>query len=541
MPVNLEFGSEAREKLLTGATKIARAVVSTMGPWGRNASIKRPPVPNPDGGLTYPPPIITKDGFTVAKNITSLEDDFEDMGAQILKEASIRTNRVAGDGTTTAIMLAQEMIQAGHALLNGGANAIQIRRGMEKARDIIIKNLKEMSREVKTIEEFKAIATISSQDEEIGSIVAEVISEVGEDGAVTLHRGAGSKLEYEMTSGMQVPVGYASQYFAKRGIANIQNPYILVTTEKIVDISKLQILPEIAEKVKGPVPFVIFSTGVEGDALATLAKGTHEKPDEFQFLVLQPPYYGDKQRDVLEDIAIATGANLIDKQLGKSIQSISIADLGTSASVMANHSNTTIIGLHGSPQDVQARVELIKERQKDIAEESKEEDYFKSRIAGLTGKIGKIYVGGSSQIEQQEKTHRVEDAVQATRAAHEEGILPGGGVALLRCIQDCIDLEQNLEGNERDGVFIVRDALDKQLYWISKNAGEDPAKVMNKVLSLKDWEGYNASTGEYGDMFDMKVIDPTKVPITALQNAVSVASAFLTCEVTISEYESSTH
>lgn len=529
MPVEILFGEDARAALLKGAEKLARAVTATLGPWGRNASIKRFPIPLADGTVRHIPPMITKDGVTVARRITSLPDPFEDMGAQIVKEAAERTNRVAGDGTTTATLLAYEMMKDGAKLLSEGANAIHVRRGMEKAVKAVCEKLESMKRDVMTLDELKAIATISSQDEEIGSLVASVVEEVGKDGAIQVIQGMGPGLEVDVTTGMQVITGYASHYFAKNGQALLDSPHILVTTEKITSIR--QILPLIGslKKRDEEACLVIFSTGVEGDAMTTLVKNHLE--GNADFLVLKPPMFGQRQIDILEDIAIATGARLIDKKAGRSIESMSVADLGTCESILSTVATTTIVGLHGTSEKRDQRIAHLKSALEQ-AEQDSEKDYLSMRLANIAGKIAKIKVGGSSQVEQQEKQHRVEDAIAATRAAHETGILPGGGVAFLHCL---LLPEITDDDDEKRGWDIVMNVLSKQLWWVAKNAGEDPEAIIKKVYKMGNPKGFNAETGEYGDMFKMKVIDPVKVPVTALKNAASVAAAFLTCEVAVNE------
>lgn len=534
-PVTLKFGEDARQKLLTGAEKLATAVVATLGPWGRNASIRRAPVQDQNGNLIHIPPTITKDGVFVARKITSFADPFEDMGAQIVKEAAERTNRIAGDGTTTATLLAYEMMKDGALLLKEGANAIHIRRGMLKAGNAVIAVLESMRREVTGMDDLQAIASISSQDKEIGSLVAMVINEVGRDGAVQIVPGMGTGLEYEITTGMQIAAGYATPYFAgKNGMAQLLSPYILVTTEKITSIRTiLPIIKSIKEKDEKAC-LVIFSTGVEGDALTTLVKNHLE--GNADFLVLKPPFYGQRQTDILEDIAIATGATLIDRKTGRTVERMTVNDLGTSESVLASASVSTIVGLHGVTSKRDDRIALIKGAL-EAATEDPEKDFLAMRLANIAGKIARIRVGGSSEVEQKEKQHRVEDAVVATRAAFETGILPGGGVAYLRCVAKLWPDGMEMSGTKDEiaGEVLVRRALQQQLWWVSQNAGEDPKTVIQKVLSMKDTEGYNAETGEYGDMFEMKVIDPLRVPVTALRNAVSVASLFLTTEVAICE------
>lgn len=549
MSVILKFGEEARQPILVGAEKIAHAVRVTLGPWGRNASIRRQPIQLQDGSFQHRSPMVTKDGVSVANKVTSLSDPFEDMGVQIVKEAAQRTNRLAGDGTTTATILAHEMMKDGAELLAKGANAIHVKKGMQKACEAVCAKLESMKRNVagddknQTLENLKSIATISaSQDEQIGSLVAMIIDEVGKDGAVSIEKGMGTGLEYELTTGMQIITGYASRHFAMNaGMANVKRPYVLVTTDKITSIRQIMPLIGSLREHDEEASLVIFSTGVEGDALTTLvanlptqlSKSEGSEVKGLVSLVLAPPLYGQRQLDILEDIAIATGARLIDKKTGQKIESMTVSDLGTAEGVLATATITTIVGLDGSVDKRKERADLIKAALA-ATDEDKEKDYLQMRLANITGKMAKIYVGGSSQMEQLEKQHRVEDAIAATRAAYETGILPGGGTAFLRCLMDT-DIKDK---DERAGWYVVMNVLPKQLWWVSQNAGEDPEAVVEKVKGLKESEGFNAETGAYGDMFEMKVIDPTRVPVTALKNAVSVASMFLTTEVVISEEDS---
>lgn len=529
---SITFGNEARDQILVGAERAAKAVISTLGPAGRNVAISRKPIQK-NGKPFHIPPLITKDGVTVIDNIEAFEDPLENKGLQIVKEAARNTNRT-GDGTTTATLLAYEMMKGGIELLKNGANAIHVKRGMDNACTKIVKKLESMKKNVEGIEELKSIATISSQDEKIGGVVAEAVNIVGKDGAITMQMGVTPETYYEITNGMQIPVGFSSHYFARNGMANLVDPFIIVTTEKIVSIQDLSPIFESIraqldaseESKDSPLKIVIFSTGVEGDALRTLAKGTQESGGKFQALVLNPPFFGVRQKEALEDIAYCTGAKLIDKTTGMKVSEMKVSDLGTCGSILASDVMTTIIDSHGHKDKIAERIALIQTQLDSCDDDNK--DYYKARLAGLRGKIAKIYVGGSSQMEQKERMHRVEDAIAATKASLESGILPGGGVAFLRC-KETIKGVSDVEKGER----VVYDAMDKQIYWVCKNAGEDPEIVIGKVSKMKDTEGFNAETMEYGDMFKMRVIDPARVPIAALQNSVSVAGMFLTLEVAI--------
>ena len=542
--VELKHGKDARDSILKGAEQLAKSVTSTLGPWGRNACIRRNPVfIDKQGTIAHRPPLITKDGVSVAQRITSLPDPFEDMGVQIVKEAAQRTNSFAGDGTTSATLLAYYIMEKGAEAVNDGANAIHLRRGMQKACDAVCEELETMKKDVSTIEEIKAVATISSQDEEIGSLVAMVVDEVGKDGSITMQNSNSVGITYEVTDGMQIPSGFITPHLSKSGMALIEDPYVLVTTEAITSIRTMgPILSKITDQLlaaeevdtsgvveDGRLKLVIFSSGFTGDALSTLVKNHVDHPEKFQFLILQPPHYGARQIEVLEDIAAVTGASLIEKTLGRRVEDMSLDDLGTCKSVIASGNASTVVGSHGGKDEVKERVDHVKERL-ETEQDNAEIDYLRSRLAGLTGKVASILIGGSSTTEQREKHDRVEDAVASTRAAHETGILPGGGVAFLRC-HSAGEVVGN--GDELKGAKIIETALSQQMWWVAKNAGEDPQDVINKVLKMKDSEGFNANTGEYGDMYEMKVVDPTRVPVTALINAVSVAGAFITTEVAI--------
>jgi len=535
----LIFGKDAREKILEGARKGAEAIIPTLGPAGRNVAIRKIPI-EVDGVMHYAPPLITKDGVTALNSIGSFDCPWEDIGLQMIKEAARNTNKT-GDGTTTATLLAYEMMKGGKELLDGGANAIHIRRGMEKACEAVCKELEGSSKEVKGLEELKSIARISSQDDELADVVANAIMEVGKAGAITMEAGGSSKTEYKITNGMQIPVGFASHYFANRknGSALLRDSFILVTMDKIASIRDLAgILQEIRDQMDAnedtkaqPVKIAIFSTGVSGDALQTLAKNNIENPDTIQCVVLNPPSFGERQKELLEDVALSTGARLIDTTAGTKIQDMKIIDLGTCDSMIVSEHATTIVGAHGNKSNIKERIGLVKAKI-EKAEDKGDKDFLKKRLAGLDGKFANIFVGGSSVLEQKEKLHRVEDAIAASKAAYDSGVLPGGGVALLRC-RNAFEGMGGTE-DEMSGIEIVRDSLSKQLWCVAENAGENPIEVIDNVRKEEGNYGFNAETREYGDMLEMKVIDPTKVPIAALKNAVSVAASFLTIEAGVS-------
>lgn len=537
--VEIKHKKEARDPIFAGAEKLALSVIPTLGSGGRNAVIRRHPVSLRDGtgALIHRPPMLTKDGVSVADKITSLPDPFEDMGCQLVKEAAKNAARWAGDGTSSATLLAYEMMKSTQEVVDAGANSIHVRRGMEKAEDAVVKYLEANKKDVKDIEEVKAIATISSQDEEIGSLVAMCVDEVGKDGAITLKSGMKSGVTYKVTDGLQLPVGYLTEHF--KHLAYIEDAYILVATEKITSIRQLApIMEQLDQHIgeHGAMKLVIFAEMVGGDALQTIVKNITEQKEDFQILVISPPYHGYKQEEIFRDIAIATGATLIEKTSGKKVENMNVTDLGVCDSVMCSATNTTIVGAKGLKDSIESRIAEAKAKL-ETEEDPQEQDYLKSRIAGLTGKIASIEVGGASAVAVKEKMHRVEDAIAASRGAHDSGILPGGGVAFLRAMTEAFKGITYESADEERGAKIVQDALEKQLYWVVTNAGEDHEEVKKKILENDLWSyGYNADKRVYGDMYEMKVIDPTRVPVTAIQQAVSVAKNFATIEVAIVEH-----
>lgn len=547
---NLMFGDDCRTKILAGAKKAQQAVVATLGPQGRNVVIHRKHVQ----GVEPRRPLVTKDGVTVAKEIKALKDPYEDIGLQMVKEAASRTNDSAGDGTTTATLLAAEMMEEGFKHITSGCNAIHIRRGMQKRMEKVIENLKAMSTPVEEPEMFKAIGTVSSQDEEIGSLVALVVSEVGKEGAITVEAAQSLGIEYTLSEGMQVASGFVSDKFVtERGkpVAIHDDPFILVTDERIVNVQ--QVLPIIEKIINDSIgdtdgenppgaerSLVIVADVVEHDALVTLVmnhlkklgKIAEEEMDGkgFLSLAIRAPFVGDRKRQVLEDIAIATGATLISKSTGRTLENATLEDLGGANRVIATSRATTIIGGHGNEAMIQSRVKLL-EQEADSAE-GEEKDFLRGRLANIRGKIATIRVGASTEVELKEKQHRVEDAIAAVRAANEEGILPGGGTAFLACMGEENDIELKSE-DEKIGSEIVRQTLKKPLWWIAQNAGHEGDAIVKKVEKLMKGHGFNAETGEFGDMIEQRIIDPTKVPRQALENAVSVAGTFITLEVAV--------
>jgi chaperonin GroEL len=518
----LLFGADAREKVLHGVEKLARAVSSTMGPKGRNVLIEK----------KYGGPTVTKDGVTVAKEI-ELPDPFENMGAQLVKEAATKTNDAAGDGTTTATVLAHAIMQAGMSHLNKGANAISIKRGIDKAVHAISSELESMAKPVKNRDEYKAVATISAQDSEIGEIIAEVIDQAGKDGVVTVEAGQTLGIDKEYVEGMQFDQGYISPYFVTdttRMEAVHNNAHILITDKKISSIQEiLPLLEKLAQS--GKKELVILCENIEGEALATLV--VNKLRGTFSALAVKAPAFGDRRKEMLKDIAALTGGRVISEEVGLKLENAELADLGKAKKVIVTKDDCTIIDGMGNKDDINARVDQIK-----IAIENTSSDFdrekLQERLAKLSGGVAVIRVGAATEVEQKEKQHRVEDALSATRAAAEEGILPGGGTAYIRALA-VLDSVKTDNSDENVGVQIIREALVAPLANIANNSGQNGDVVVSKVRDMKGNEGFNAMTGEYQDLVKNMIIDPKKVTRSALENAASVASMFLTLEVAVSE------
>lgn len=522
MAKQLLLGPEAREKLLKGVSKLAQAVTITMGPLGRNAAIDK----------KYGGPTVTKDGVTVAKEI-ELPDAFENMGAQLVKEAATRTNDAAGDGTTTATVLAHAIMQEGLKHLSSGKNAIAIKNGIMKAVDAVAHYLDSIKKTISKKEEFAAVATISAQDKEIGDLIAEVIDEVGKDGVVTVEAGQTLSIEREFVEGMQFDQGYISQYFVTDAAsmkAVYDKPYILITDKKISSIQEiLPLLESMAQK--GRKELVIIAENVEGEALAVLVvnklKGT------FNTLAIKAPAFGDRRKEMLQDIAILTGGRVISEEVGLKLENATIEDLGKARRVIASKDDSTIIDGEGDKNDIKDRVEQIK-KQIDNVKSDFDREKLQERLAKLSGGVAVIKVGAATEVEQKEKQHRVEDALSATRAAAEEGIVPGGGTAYIRSIEALSKLKGG-NADEQIGIDIVKGALTAPTMHIAQNAGAEGKVVVEKVKSEKGNVGYNALTGKYEDLVKAMVIDPKKVTRSALENAASVAAMFLTLEVAITD------
>ncbi|MBX7259150.1 MAG: chaperonin GroEL [Candidatus Hydrogenedentes bacterium] len=518
----LEFGEDARRGVLAGVTKLSRAVKATLGPKGRNVVLEK----------KWGAPTVTKDGVTVAKEI-ELEDKYENMGAQMVKEVASKTSDVAGDGTTTATVLAEAIYREGLRNVTAGANPMALKRGIDKAVEAVVEQLAKMSKKVKDDRDIiKSVATISANnDAEIGQIIADAMQKVGNDGTITVEEAKGIETTLEVVEGMQFDKGYLSPYFVTDNEAMeavLENAYVLINEKKISSLKDL--LPLLEQIAKSGKPLLIIAEDVEGEALATLV--VNKIRGTFQACAVKAPGFGDRRKAMLQDIAVLTGGKAITEDLGMTLESLTLADLGRAKRVVVDKDNTTIVEGGGSSAEIMGRINLIR---KQIEETTSDYDREKlqERLAKLAGGVAVINVGAATEIEMKEKKARVEDALHATRAAVEEGIVPGGGTALLRC-QDAID-KVGLEGDEAIGARIVYRSVEEPLRQLASNAGDEGATVVQKVKAQKGSNGYNAETGEYEDLLKAGIIDPTKVTRAALQNASSVAGLLLTTEVLIAD------
>jgi len=522
MAKQLKFSDEARQSLMKGIDVVAKAVVTTLGPKGRNIALDK----------KWGAPNIVHDGVSVAKEI-DLKDPFENMGAQLVKEAASKTNDVAGDGTTTATLLAQVMTRSGMKNVTAGANPMIVKKGMEKAVSAVVEELKKISKPIKNREEITQVATVSAGDSEIGSKIAEALDKVGRDGVVTVEEGKGLTIDIEYKEGMEFDRGYASAYFVtnpEKMEAEIENPYVLLTDKKISAIADL--LPFLEKFVKVSKNLVIVADEVEGEALATLV--VNKLRGTFNILAIKAPGFGDRRAEMLGDIAVLTGGEVISEDTGKTFESIEVSDLGQADKVWADKDNARIIGGKGEKSAINGRIASIK-RQIQATDSDFDKEKFEERLAKLAGGVAQINVGAATEIELNEKKERVKDAVGATKAAIEEGVVPGGGVALLRARKALEKLVVG-EDDEKVGVEIVREALEQPIRWLAKNAGEDDGYVLKKIEEAKDADyGYNSLTGEFGSMTASGILDPLKVTRSALQNAASVAMMVLTTEGLITD------
>jgi chaperonin GroEL len=521
-PKEVRFSDDARQRMFRGVNVLANAVKVTLGPKGRNVVLEK----------SFGAPTVTKDGVSVAKEI-ELEDKFENMGVQMVKEVASQTSDLAGDGTTTATVLAQAILREGLKSVSAGFNPMDLKRGIDKASIAITEELKKLSQPCKDDKSIAQVGTISANaDEEIGKIIAEAMSKVGKEGVITVEEGSGLQNELDVVEGMQFDRGYLSLYFINDQAtqsANLENPLILIHDKKISNIREL--LPLLEAVAKSGRPLLIIAEDLEGEALATLV--VNNIRGIVKVAAVKAPGFGDRRKAMLQDIAILTGGQVISEEVGLSLEKASMNDLGEAKKVQVSKENTTIIDGAGKKADIKGRIDQIN---KEIEESTSDYDREKlqERVAKLAGGVAVIKVGAGTEIEMKEKKARVEDALHATRAAVEEGVVPGGGVALLRALKGIA----NLKGSNDDqdvGINILRKAVEEPLRQIVANAGADASVVLNAVVNGKGNYGFNAANGEYGDMVKFGIIDPTKVTRLALQNATSVAGLLLTTEAMIAE------
>ena len=522
MAKEIKFGAEARKSLEEGVNKLADTVSVTLGPKGRNVVLAK----------SFGTPLITNDGVTIAKEIT-LEDAFEDMGAQIVKEVATKTNDVAGDGTTTATVLAQSMINEGMKNLAAGANPIVLRKGMKKACDAAVDAISEMSQSINGKDQIARVASISAGDDSVGELVADAMEKVSKDGVITVEESKTMKTELDLVEGMQFDRGYVSAYMAtdmEKMVAELDDPYVLITDKKISNIQ--DILPLLEQIVQGGQKLLIIAEDIEGEALTTLI--VNKLRGTFSVVGFKAPGYGDRRKEMLKDIAILTGGEVISEELGYDLKETTMEMLGRAKSVKVAKENTVIVGGCGKKEDIEARVNLIKNQ---LAETTSDFDKEKlqERLAKLAGGVAVIRVGAATETEMKEAKLRLEDALNATRAAVEEGIIAGGGSAYIHAIGKLKALADTLEGDEKTGAMIVCKAMESPLMHIAANAGLEGAVIVNKVKESEAGVGFDAYKEEYVNMIEAGIIDPVKVTRTALQNATSVASTLLTTESVVAD------
>jgi chaperonin GroEL len=525
---DVQFGNEARTKLVSGVNTLANAVRTTLGPKGRNVVIQK----------QFGGPIVTKDGVTVAKEI-ELEDAVENMGAQMIKQVASRTADDAGDGTTTATVLAQAMVREGAKLVAAGMNPMDLKRGIDKAVLAITEQLSAMSSPCTTQTEIEQVGTISANsDSTIGKIIADAMERVGTSGVITVEDGKGLEDELEVVEGMQFDRGYLSPYFvtsAERQVVELDNPLILLVDKKISNIKEL--LPVLEGSAKTGRPLLIIAEDVEGEALATLVVNTMR--GVVKTCAVKAPGFGDRRKALMQDIAVLTGGSVIAEEVGLSLDKITDDHLGSAARVEITKDNTIIVDGAGDAASIESRVASIRS-QIETTESDYDREKLQERLAKLAGGVAVIKVGAATEVEMKEKKDRIDDALHATRAAVEQGIVPGGGVALLRAKQ-AVQAIATLNGDQAAGVNIVLTAVESPIRQICDNAGDSPDVVVNTILAGTNNYGYNAATGEYGDMIELGIIDPTKVTKTALINAGSVAGLLLTSECSITDIPSQEH
>jgi len=520
MAKQLIFDETARRELKQGIDRMADAVRVTLGPKGRNVVLDK----------KFGSPTITNDGVTIARDI-ELDDPFENMGAQLLKEVATKTDDVAGDGTTTAVVLAQSVVSEGLRTVSAGANPMILKHGLEKAVEVVVEEIKNQSRKVDTREQISAVAAISAADPEVGEIIAEVMDKVGKDGVITVEEGQSLGLEKEYTEGMQFDRGYISAYFVTnpdRMEAVLENPYILITDKKISAVP--DVLPALEKAVSQGKPMLIIAEDVDGEALATLV--VNKLRGTVQVLAVKAPGFGDRRKEMLRDIAVLTGGTVISEEIGRKLDSVQLEDLGQARRVVATKDDTTIVDGAGKPEEIKGRMGQIKAQIEETTSDYDKEK-LQERLAKLSGGVAVIKVGAATEVELKEKKHRIEDALSTTRAAVEEGIVAGGGTTLLQAIPALDKLK--LDGEEQIGVDIVRRALEAPVRQIADNAGARGEVVVETVAKSKLGTGFDALKGEYRDMFTAGIVDAAKVTRSALQNAASIAAMVLTTETLVTD------
>lgn len=523
MAKQLLYSEEARRAILRGVEQLARAVKVTLGPKGRNVVLDK----------KFGAPTITKDGVTVAKEI-ELKDPYENMGAELVKEVASKTSDIAGDGTTTATLLAESIFREGMKNVTAGANPMALKRGIEKAVERVVEELGKLAKpiNVKDKKEVSQVASIAANnDHEIGDLIADAMTKVGKDGVITVEEGKASKTELELVEGMEFDQGYLSPYFvtdAEKMEVSLEDPYILIHEKKISSMK--DIIPLLEKVARAGKPLLIISEETEGEVLATLV--VNKIRGTLQCAAVKAPGYGDRRKAMLEDIAVLTGGKAITEDLGIKLENVKIEDLGRAKRIRIDKDNTTIVEGAGKTADMQARIGQIKKQIEDT-DSDYDKEKLQERLAKLAGGVAVINVGAATETEMKERKARVEDALHATRAAVEEGIVPGGGVALLRCV-DALD-KLKASGDEQIGVNIIRRALEEPIRTIANNAGMEGSVVVQKVKEMKTNEGYDADKNAYGDMIAAGIIDPKKVTRSALQNAASIASLMITTEAIVTD------
>lgn len=526
MAKDLLYGEDVRKKLEEGVNKLANTVKVTIGPKGRNVILDK----------KFGSPLITNDGVTIAREI-ELEDKFENMGAQLVKEVATKTNDVAGDGTTTATVLAQAIIREGLKNVAAGANPMIVKLGIEKAVDASVKKIKEISTVIETKHEIADVASISASNKVIGELISDAMEKVGKDGVITVEESKTMGTQLDVVEGMQFDRGYLSSYMVTdtdKMEALQENPYILITDKKINNIQ--EILPVLEQIVQAGRKLLIIAEDVEGEALATLV--VNKLRGTFDCIAVKAPGFGDRRKEMLKDIAILTGGMVISEELGYDLKAVTMDMLGQAKSVKIDKDNTTIIDGEGHKEAIDNRILQIRKQIEDSTSEFDQEK-LQERLAKLSGGVAVIQVGAATEVEMKEKKLRIEDALNATRAAVEEGIVPGGGTALLSAISVVTELIETLEGDEKTGAMIIRRALEEPVRQIAFNAGVEGSVVVEKIKHSETGIGYNALTDEYVNMIKTGIVDPTKVTRSALQNAASISAMFLTTEAAVADTKDS--